>query len=116
MGFGNLVRFGAINLALVGKEQQVVMGVGDEHVFHKIFFFRLVCRYASAAAVLRLVLGNGQAFDITEVSHTDDHVFFLYKVGNIDIAVVIVRNFGTTRFVEFFFDFRHFFRYNIHYP
>ncbi len=62
------------DLALVGEEQDVVVGQGDEHVFEEVPFLGVGGRDPPAAAALGAVGGGGEPLDVAVVGDGHDHV------------------------------------------
>ena len=59
-----------------------------EHLLDEVVLFGAVRRYADAAAVLRAVLGDGDALDISAVRHGDHDVFLVDQILVLDRAVI----------------------------
>ena len=72
--FGHLIALYAVNLAEIGKEQQIVVRVGYEHILHKVLFLGLVGGHSLAASFLRVIFVYRQSLDVSEVRHAHHDV------------------------------------------
>ena len=82
-GFGDFVCFEPVEFAFIGKEQQIIVSRRDEEMFNKVVFPGGKGRNAFSSAVLRAIGVGGNAFDITHVSHGDDHFLFFDQILHI---------------------------------
>ena len=62
-----------IDLALVGEEQQVGVGAGDEEVLDRVFLFGLGPGQPLAAAALRAIDRSRRPLDVAVAADGDDH-------------------------------------------
>ena len=86
-GFGDAVALADIDLALVGEEQDVVVGRSGEHGIDIVLVTGRHCTHALAASALRTVFACGQALDIAVVGEGVDALLLLDKV--LDIYLVL---------------------------
>ncbi len=74
--FRNFVSLNSIYPAAVAKQQQIVVRGAYEHFFHEVLFLGTVRRNALTAAVLRVVLGNGQTLYVARVGHRNYYLLY----------------------------------------
>ena len=79
-GLEHLVCLGSVNPALVGEEQQPVMGGGHEEVLNHIVCTKRCALHALAATVLRAVVVALGALDVATAGERDNHLFFRNQV------------------------------------
>ena len=83
---GNLVALEAVNPALIGEEQHVVVGIDDEHFCGDVLFAARHTRNTSAASALYLVGVNGKALDVAELCEREDAFLLRNQILYIDLA------------------------------
>ena len=82
---GNLINLQPVDFPLVRKDQDIMMGRGDEDLFDKILFLGAHADLALAAPALAFVEADGIALDIAVVGNGHHHVFFDDHVFDVDI-------------------------------
>ena len=84
--FGDHIALDVIYLALIREQQNMIVRGADEHILHKVLFLGFMSRDADAAAVLRLVFGDGQTLGIAAVREGNDNVLHGNEVLVLDVA------------------------------
>src|SRR2546423_12325210 len=72
---GNVVNAPLVHPSLIGKEQQIIVGVGDEEVLDEIAFAAFGAFDSAAAAALRAIGIHRQSLDVSLVADGDDNLF-----------------------------------------
>ena len=85
-GFGDLIALHAVHLAAVGKEENIIVGGGDEHILHKVLILAGHAGNAPAAAALGAVYLHRLALDVAAVGKGDDRLLLGDEVFNIHLA------------------------------
>ena len=85
-GIGNLVDLEPVDAALVGEDQQVGVGGGDEEVFDEILRARAHADAAFAAARLAAIGIDRGALQVAAVGDGDGHVFHRDQIFETDLA------------------------------
>ena len=73
---GNVVDLEPVDLTVVGEEENIIVGQGDEHVFEEVALAGVGGGDPPAAAVLGAIGAGRQPLDIAVLGDRDDHVFF----------------------------------------
>ena len=76
----DLVHLEPVDLALVGEDQHVAVGGGDEEALHEVLVPGAGARLALAAAPLRAVEGDRVALHVAGVGDGDDHLLLRDQV------------------------------------
>ena len=84
-GLGDLVSLELVDLAVVGEEQDIVMGGGREDIAHKVLLAGGHGVDAAAAAALGAVSRGGHALDIARVGEGIGRVLLLNEVLNVNL-------------------------------
>ena len=84
---GQLMDLQAVDLALVGEEQHVLVGARDEHLVDDIVLFEVRSGHALAAALLRAVGGHGDALHVAGMGDGDDHLLVGDEVLDVERAL-----------------------------
>ena len=103
-GVGNLVNLEPVDPALVGEDQQVGVGGGDEEVFDEILGARAHADAAFAAARLAAIGIDGGALQVAAVRDGDGDVFHCDQVFETDLAGVF-DDLGAALVAEILLDF-----------
>src|SRR6187455_411979 len=77
-----------ITSALIGKEHDVMVRRGDEHMLDKIVFARCRSRYAFTSAALTAIAGNREALDKAIMRDRHDYILFGDHVLNSEILCI----------------------------
>ena len=93
--------FEPMDLSIIGEEEYVTMGVGNEQVFHKISFFCGHANFSPSAPVLRLVKAEGISLYITPVTDRYHHILFRNHILEINFRD-FADNFRSAFIAEFF--------------
>ena len=99
-GLGDLVRLRAVHAALVGEEQQPVVGRGDEEVLDHVVGAQLRALHALAATVLLAVVVAARPLDVAVAGDRDDHLLLGDEVFDRDVAVEAVEDLGAAVVAE----------------
>src|SRR4029079_12798307 len=87
-GLRDLVHLEPVELPLVGEEEQVVVGAGDEQVLHPVVGLEVGAVEAPAPAALPLVGGDRDPLDVARVGDGDHHVLFGDEILDRELALV----------------------------
>src|SRR6185312_1377160 len=87
-GVGDIVNLQPVNAALVGENQQIGVGGGDDQVLDHILGARRHANAAFAAASLPAVSIDRGALEVAAARHGDGDVFHLHQVFKPDLAGV----------------------------
>ena len=88
-GIGNLINLEPVDAALVGEDQQVVVGRSDEEVFDEILRARAHADAAFAAARLPPVGIDRRALQIPAMRDGHRHVFHRDQIFQPDLARIV---------------------------
>ena len=83
---GHLVAFQAVDPALIGEEQHIVVRVDDEHLGGDVLLAARHARNASAASALELVGIHRKALDVTELRQREHALLLRDQVLNVHLA------------------------------
>src|SRR3954471_17681087 len=100
-GLRDLVHLEPVELPLVGEEEQVVVGAGDEQVLHPVIGLEVGAVEPPPPATLPLVGGDRDPLDVARVGDGDDHVLFGDQVLDRELALV-AQDLGSTVIAELF--------------
>ena len=96
---GQLEHLLVVDAALIGEQQQVIVGRRHEHVGDKVTLRRGRAGDAATAAALRRVLASARALDIAKVAARDHGLFFVDQLLGEDLTLG-VDDLGATRIRE----------------
>ena len=102
--FGDLIDVQPVHDAAVREEEDQVVAVRIEQVFHMVLLLGLHADDADSAAMLGLIGVRRNAFDVSGVGDRNDTGVTRDKVGNVNIALV-ERDFGAPGIGVFVLDF-----------
>ena len=89
-----------VHAAGVGEEEEEIVELGAEEMLDEIIFTGAQSGDAFAATFLRTVIVGIDAFDITDMGHRDDHLFFFDQILHIEIFDIDIE--GGTAFIRIF--------------
>ena len=99
--FRQFVNLNPVALAEVSEAHQIIMRIGNEQGFDKVFVFGGRCLFTATAATLRLIIGCRLGFDVAAMSQGNDHFALRNQVfiGNvaakrIDFAATLIAEVG----------------------
>ena len=98
-GFGNLIALLPVDLAGIGKEQDMIVGRSGKHIHHRILFPGGDALLAHAALGLSGILADGSPLDVARLRQSKDALLLLNEVLNVDL-VLHVLNLGLAVIAE----------------
>ena len=98
-GFGDLITLLPVDLAGIGKEQDMIVGRSGKHIHHRILFPGGDALLAHAALGLSGILADGSPLDVARLRQSKDALLLLNEVLNVDL-VLHVLNLGLAVIAE----------------
>ena len=98
-GLGDLIALLPVDLAGIGKEQDMIVGRSGKHIHHRILFPGGDALLAHAALGLSGILADGSPLDVARLRQSKDALFLLNEVLNVDL-VLHVLDFGLAVIAE----------------
>ncbi len=105
---GDFVNLEPVHAAVVGKDQNVGVGGGDEEMLDEILVAGLHAHAALSAAALAAVGGDGGALHVTAVAYGDGHLLVDDQVFELNFGGFVFND-GAAFVAEQLFDFFEFF-------
>ena len=89
-GLGDLIALFPVDPALVGEEEDIVVGGGGEHGLHHVLLFQGLGGDALTAPALGPVGGGGQPLDVARGGEGKDALLLLDEVLDVDLVLHVL--------------------------